>query len=148
VAASVYTVSEKHMWGGSKRGIAGSPSGVVSWIGRRRTRSPGGAQKHIKIEFTRCPGRRGASSRLCSLAGKDAVSQPLTTSGKGRRSQMRLRSAIWGRKRIRLGTWARGLFSSPFGEQEGERRRRRRGGRGQQQGRIKEKQSRSDAEQR
>lgn len=54
---------------------------------------PPGAQKHIKIEFTRCPSRCEAHPPLFLFSGQRRRDS-LTTSGR-RRSQMRLRPAIW-----------------------------------------------------
>lgn len=44
--------------------------------------TPGGPQKHIKIEFTRCPGRCEAHPSLSLLFPRDTrMSHPLTTFG-------------------------------------------------------------------
>lgn len=70
-----------------------SQRGHVEDARRRTSAGPPRAQKHIKIEFTRCPGRSEAHPPLFLFSGQRRR-DPLTTSGR-RRSQMRLRPAIW-----------------------------------------------------
>jgi len=64
--------------------------------------TPGEPQKHIKIEFTRCPDRCEAHPSLSLASGHEDVAPANDVRDRGCRSQMRLRPVIWGRKRIRF----------------------------------------------
>lgn len=74
----------------------------------------GGAETHQNRIHQMSRTARGILSLFLS---RGTMSHPLTTSGQ-RWSQMRLRPTIWGRKRIRLGTWAHVLSVSSFEEKE------------------------------
>lgn len=87
------------------RGIVDGPSGAASRI---RTFDPRGGRR--ETHQNRIHQMSGTMRHPPLFFPRTTMSHPLTTSGR-RRSQMRLRPSIWGKKRIRPGTWAR----SPFG---------------------------------
>lgn len=80
------TYTRQHRWRPQR--------GHVEDTRRRTFAGPPGAQKHIKIEFTRCPGRYDEAHPPLFLSSGQRRQDPLTTSGR-RRSQMCLRPAIW-----------------------------------------------------
>lgn len=111
-AACVYTlvVCTRNARRDMPRGIVGGPSGTVSRIRRADVRPPRGRRNTSKSNSpdVQADGRRADTPPLFfSRAGDDRPRIYTLTTSERRRSQMRLRPAIWEKKRIRFGTWAR-----------------------------------------